>query len=635
MVFARRLVCAALALYLSGCGIGEKAGDPVLRQAIAQKFIVDFRYYCPEMPAGEKCEEPVTELQPELADLIAEYGAGGVVLFADNLVDIEQIVRLNHDLQAAARRSPGQVPLLLSIDQEGGRVVRLPRALATSFTGNMAIGATYENSGTRWASKSAAIIGAELKTLGFNVNFAPTMDVNSNLDNPVINTRSFGEDPQVVGDLGVAAVRAYHAAGIATAVKHFPGHGDTSVDSHTGLPLVERSREEADALDLAPFRQVFAEAPPALVMTAHIQYPALGSDMLKGRDGEKMLAPATLSRTILTDLLREELGYDGVVVSDALDMVGISGYFDVEDAVIKSFDAGADIALMPIKIRSRADLQKWSKLIDRVEIALNRGELDEEEFWTSVQRVKRLKQNFIDQHWNVMEVETKLAVAKEKLGNRDHRAAEFALARESLTQVTGAEQLSLPLSPEDARHIHLLLPETSMAGVFEAEIARLQQAGEISGVRVTVSSPDEHDPAQLDGALLEASTVIAVTLYPFDGWREIGGPEPTAARMVNAEGYLERLESLLAASRAAGNKNILVNMRTPLENGAFTGVVDAMIDTYDYKAFEGEDGALTGPVYRALLRSLLLDGRLQGRSPVGLRQPSAVAVSGAGQGDGA
>lgn len=195
------------------------------------------------------------------------------------------------------------------------------------MTGNMSIGATYAKHGSDYASASAKVIAKELRAVGFNVNYAPTLDVNMNPNNPVINVRSFGEDPARVAELGGAQVDAYQHQQVIAALKHFPGHGDTNVDSHTGLPKVMHSKEQVMAQDIAPFRAVIeAGHAPGMIMTAHIQYPALDSSTFVSKQGQTMVKPATMSRAIMTSLLREELGYQGVTITDALDMAGISDF---------------------------------------------------------------------------------------------------------------------------------------------------------------------------------------------------------------------------------------------------------------------------------------------------------------------
>jgi beta-N-acetylhexosaminidase len=340
-----------------------------LEQQLGQKLILDFRYFC-QHGASTKCRIPMTELPNELSTAIAKYDIGGVILFSENTQSIEQTITLNSQLQTAASKSSSKLPLFISIDQEGGRVARLPRDVATSFTGNMSIGATYKKHGTSFAKKTATVIAKELNSLGINVNYAPTVDVNMNPDNPVINVRSFGENPVLVSKLGAAQVAGFENNGVITSLKHFPGHGDTNVDSHTGLPQVNHSKEIIYEQDLSPFKHIIAKQNPGMIMTAHIQYPALDSTTFVSIDGKTMIKPATMSRAIITDILRGELNYQGVVVTDALDMAGISNFFTPTQAVINTFAAGADIALMPVEIRTPDDLNKLDALIKELVAAV-------------------------------------------------------------------------------------------------------------------------------------------------------------------------------------------------------------------------------------------------------------------------
>ncbi|MBL0710064.1 MAG: glycoside hydrolase family 3 protein, partial [Colwellia sp.] len=321
----------------------EKIMFTDFERKIAQKLALDIRYFCDDAlikVKGKYCQQGVTKLPKDLADLIQETDIGGVVLFAENLIDNQQIIQLTTDLQKAALASKSAKPLIISIDQEGGRVARLPHA--TSFAGNMAIGATYASHKTEYATKVSEVIGAELASLGINNNYAPVVDVNTNIDNPVINTRSFGENPQHVAELGVAVVNGLQSKGIMATLKHFPGHGDTHVDSHLGLPRVDHNLALIEKSDLAPFKWVIEHSHPAMIMTAHIQYPALDSSTVINKNGNETIRPATMSRKILTDLLREKMAFKGIIATDALDMAGIAHYFDEVSATVEALSAGAD-----------------------------------------------------------------------------------------------------------------------------------------------------------------------------------------------------------------------------------------------------------------------------------------------------
>ncbi|WP_301125772.1 glycoside hydrolase family 3 protein [Streptomyces cacaoi] len=267
------------------------------------------------------------------AEVIAKYRPGGVIYFdarrgPDNVQQPRQVAHLSNGLQRTALSGGARVPLLVSIDQEGGSVVLRMREPATQLPGNMALAAGRS---LRDATGSAEIIGTELAAMGINQNYAPDSDVNINPANPVIGVRSFGSDTDLCADFVPATVRGYHNSGIASAAKHFPGHGDTDVDSHTGLPQIGHSREELERIDLPPFRAAIRQGVDT-IMTAHIVVPALDASEV----------PATMSHDIVTGLLREKLGFEGVIATDALDMQGASDSFPPDVAPVRALSAGCD-----------------------------------------------------------------------------------------------------------------------------------------------------------------------------------------------------------------------------------------------------------------------------------------------------
>lgn len=270
------------------------------------------------------------ELTQEVARFIVELRAGGVILFGKNISGVAQVTQLNRDLQALAARH-GLPPLIIGIDEEGGRVSRMPADgqnwIAPSQMAQAAAGGAA-------VATSAGVIARRLRKLGFNLDFAPVADLNSDPSNPAIGIRSFGIDPELIGQAVARAVRAYLAEGIAPCVKHFPGHGDTGVDSHLGLPVVSHDLAHLELFELKPFRHAFAAGVPAL-MSAHILYPQIEPSGL----------PATLSPYFLTRLLREEMGYGGLVFSDALEMQAIAKIYPGPEASFMTLSAGADIAL--------------------------------------------------------------------------------------------------------------------------------------------------------------------------------------------------------------------------------------------------------------------------------------------------
>ena len=241
--------------------IEEKISHMTLDEKIGQMLMLEFRNW--EDENGELKE--VTELNDDIKNAIKKYRIGGIILFAENVRDTEQTTKLTHNIQKTAIEN-GLDPLLISIDQEGGIVVRL--GTGTSLPGNMALGATKDK---KLAYEYGKIIAEEIKALGINVNLAPVMDTNNNPSNPVIGLRSISSDPKLVGELGSEIVKGLQENGVSAAVKHFPGHGDTAVDSHLGLPVVDKSYKEVEYLELIPFNKASNEGVD-MIMTAHISF---------------------------------------------------------------------------------------------------------------------------------------------------------------------------------------------------------------------------------------------------------------------------------------------------------------------------------------------------------------------------
>ncbi|MFD5984019.1 glycoside hydrolase family 3 protein [Streptomyces cyaneofuscatus] len=303
------------------------------------------------------------------AELVSTYHVGGIIYFAwaHNTRDPHQIAALSNGIQQAALGKRSRVPLLISTDQEHGIVCRVGEP-ATLLPGAMALGAGGSRSDTR---RAAWIAGAELAALGINQNYAPDADVNVNPANPVIGVRSFGSDPESVAELVAAQVKGYQGAGVAATAKHFPGHGDTSTDSHTGLPVIEHTRQEWEELDAPPFRAAI-RARIDSIMTAHIVVPAL----------DPSEDPATLSRPILTGILREELGYDGVVVTDSLGMEGVRTKYGDDRVPVLALLAGVDQLLNPPNLSVA-----WNAVLE----AVRGGEISAARIEESVLRILRLK----------------------------------------------------------------------------------------------------------------------------------------------------------------------------------------------------------------------------------------------------
>lgn len=269
-----------------------------------------------------------TRVDTPIAALVERWQPAGFILFRRNIASPRRLAELCRDLHLLY---PASDPPLISVDQEGGRVARL-RAPFTELPSARVLGRHYLRTGSLdLIEQAAAVTAAELTAVGINFNYAPVMDVDSNPANPVIGDRAFAARPETVAEIGSCQVRAFQQQGLLACAKHFPGHGDTSTDSHAELPVVVRDRAALEAVELPPFRAAVA-AGVAAVMTAHVLYPALDERF-----------PATLSRPILTDLLRDDLGFEGLIVTDNMEMKGVWGRWPAEELVRLGLGAGCDL----------------------------------------------------------------------------------------------------------------------------------------------------------------------------------------------------------------------------------------------------------------------------------------------------
>jgi beta-N-acetylhexosaminidase len=339
-------------------------------------------------------------------EIVEGMHAGAVVLLGRNVGD-----PIETRATVAKLQSISKIPLLVAVDQEGGGVNRFKDPFH-EFPGNMALGAIACGSGLAIAGelteRQAAAQASELRSIGINWNFAPVLDINNNPDNPIIGVRSYGEDPALVGHLGIAAIRGYQSAGIMACAKHFPGHGDTSVDSHHALPMVNEGRARLDRIELAPFRTAIEQDVPS-IMTTHILFNAL--------DRER---PATISRTILTKLLRKEFGYDGLVITDCLEMNAIANTVGTARGAVEALKAGADMGLICHTLEVQQETYK------AIIQAVLTGELPVERLDEAVERVLHAKRDFSRQGSHSDEFPWLRA---------EHHELEAEIARRSITIV--------------------------------------------------------------------------------------------------------------------------------------------------------------------------------------------------------
>jgi len=387
-----------------------------LEQAVGQQFLLTF----------EGREAP----PEQFLEVLRGQHVGGVVLFRHkNMGNLAELRGLTQALQHAAAES-GQPPLLIAADQEGGQLIAVDQT--TPFPGNMALGAAGSD---KLAYKVGRAIGKELSAVGINVDFAPVCDVNSNPQNPVIGTRSFGEDPKLVARLSVALIRGLQSAGVAATAKHFPGHGDTSSDSHQNAPVVKHDARRIRSVELVPFRAAVSSG-VRLVMTAHIVVPAL--------NGGSNELPATLSPRILRDLLRRKMRFNGAIVSDALDMHAMEQGHGYVAETMAAVAAGIDLLLF------NHDLSRVEPACSNLVQAARRGLLSAYEIYASARRILALKD------WVKRQRQESLAI----IGCNEHLRLAQEVARKSITLVRDtAHQLPVRVGADDKIAVALPRPE--------------------------------------------------------------------------------------------------------------------------------------------------------------------------------
>jgi beta-N-acetylhexosaminidase len=453
-------------------------------------------------------------------ELLDKYHLGGVIYFAwsNNVADPQQIAGLSNGLQRVATRQRSRVPLLISTDQEHGVVTRVGPP-ATQLPGNMALGAGRSEAN---AFDAAQISGKELRAVGINQNFAPVADVNVNAQNPVIGVRSFGSDPSLVSSLVSASVAGYRDANVAATAKHFPGHGDTATDSHTGVPIITHSRAEWDSIDAPPFRAAVRQGIDT-IMTAHIVVPAL----------DPSGNPATLSKPIITGVLRGELGYDGVVITDALTMQGVRDGFGDDRIPVLALQAGVDQLLMPAP-------GKLDIAYNAVLNAVRSGELTEERIDASVNRVLRLKmKRGLFEKKNVFVDESKVG---SRVGTAAHQARAQQITDATVTLVKD-DANALPLAEDGSRVL------VTGASVTPTLAERIGARGLATTVLNTGTAPTD---AQIATAVEQANASAQVVVA------------------TNKASANVRQQTLVKQLLATGKPVIVVAVRDPYDIAYFT-----------------------------------------------------------------
>ena len=483
-----------------------------------------------------------TRINADIKSIITQQCVGGVTVFARNIQSPRQIATLTNDLQKLTQETEHQIPLFIAIDQEGGWVARLKTG-ATVLPGNMALGAAGS---VELAEQAGKITATELAAVGVNLNFAPVMDVNNNPHNPVIDRRSFGECPDLVSRLGSAHIKGSQQNGVLATAKHFPGHGDTTVDSHMDLPTFGGDVERIRAIELKPFRAAI-EAKVGAIMTAHIIYSALDSDY-----------PATLSHPILTDLLRGELGFGGIIITDDMEMKAIDKRYRTGEAAVMAIEAGADMVLSLWKYQNQV------KVFNALVSAVKSGRISEARIDGSIKRILKYKKAYGVFDWET----TASSKAIKLVGSESHRRVAAAIANQAITIVkdqsgilslsTGACPLVIGSSPLLFNLLKVRFANSSSARIpvqpkIEAVLPTLELQAE--NANVVIAGISNHRQAELIHELstkIKAPIIVAAFGSPYSLQRCPNVSASLAAYDIHYESVLAAVKVIVGESDAQG-----------------------------------------------------------------------------------
>ncbi|HFD2052412.1 glycoside hydrolase family 3 protein [Clostridium perfringens] len=551
----------------------EIVSNMTLEEKLGQMIMPDFRMWQED---GTKEPSDLTEINSEVAEVIDKYDLGGVILFAENVKEISQTTTLIHDLQEVAiNDEDGNLPLLITLDQEGGIVTRLGEG--TNLPGNMALGATRNE---KSSYDAGYVIGRELNALGVNVNFAPVLDTNNNPENPVIGVRSISSNPELVGKLGKNIAKGIQDQGVAATAKHFPGHGDTSTDSHYGLPMVNKSIEELRETELKPFK-IAIENGIDMIMTAHIQFPQIEKDtFISKKDGSQISIPATLSDDIIKGILREEMEYDGVVITDAMNMKAISDHFGELESTKIAINAGIDIILMPTILRNNEDVKKLDYIVNGILDSIKSGEIKEEEITDSAERIVKLKidRGIIDLKNNNASLEEKIKKAKKTVGSIENRNIERRIAEEAIT-ITKNEDNILPLNPKEGEKVLLIAPNESQIYSMKFGINRLIHENSLN--KIQLDTYEYNNIGVIDDVLrekIESSDYIIVASLASN-----------ADHLKPGTWNRDLPRSVIDYGNKLNKDTVLISLRNPYDLAAYDNA-KAQVVSYGFKGMDPTEG---------------------------------------------
>ncbi|MCL1786402.1 MAG: beta-N-acetylhexosaminidase [Defluviitaleaceae bacterium] len=506
-----------------------------LKQKIGQMFLVPIEG---------------TALSADTREHILKYNIGNFIYFAKNLTDYQSIRALSDSLQQAAQDASG-IPAFISTDQEGGMVARAYSG-ATHYPSNMAITAAGMGSSLE---KMGEMVATELKGLGINLNHAPVLDVNNNPQNPVIGIRSYSDKPEVVATMATDYIRGLQKGGVLANAKHFPGHGDTHQDSHLALPSIAHDMDRLNAVELVPFKAAIADGVGS-VMTAHIIFKAI--------DGER---PATLSPDVLNNLLRRDLGFDGLILTDSMTMQAIQDHYGLEKGCVLAVQAGVDILCL------NANQAGQARCFDAVLAAVESGDIPMEKIDAAVARILKYKAIYAAGGKNADLVEK----------YPEHEALADEISEKSITLVRANDAL-LPLT---GKNVFVISPPPSTANIADDTLVKQEtfckKAAEALGCDYAEISTN---PAAAEIAATMQKAAADIVLYA--SYNAIQNP-----------GQVQ----LFNALKAAGKQVVLVSLRVPYDILVMESA-DAYIAAYEYT------NRAVGNAIKAIMGEVPFAGRL-------------------------
>ncbi len=509
-----------------------------------------------------------TIISEEMTHLIREHHVGGVILFGRNIGCPEDVLNLTRNLQNVAKHAGHQYPLLICMDQENGAVRRLGEG-TTIFPGSMLLGATDNPQN---AYDVGVATGKELKALGINWNLAPVVDVNNNPLNPVIGIRSYGESPERVSEFGKAAMKGMQDAGVITTLKHFPGHGDTDTDSHFDLPVISHNMDRLEEVELKPFIHGI-QGGADTIMTAHVYFPAI--EKTEG-------VPATISKKVITGLLRKKLGFKGVITTDCLEMNAIKNTIGTARGAVEALKAGVDLLMVSHSFH----LQK--ETIHAIIEAVESGEIDERLIDQAYERVQKLKQKYLK--WEEIPINASNLSVPEVVGCKEHIQLANDVYRQGITILQNKRNI-LPLSSSSEHRVLVVYPENRFTMQVEDKKYAALSLGDIvqkihpaADVAVLLNPPCKEEVEQIKVKAENYDTIIIGTLTVLPG---------------------DPLITLIEELNKTNQNIIVVAMRSPYDL-AFLPDVPVYVCTYEF----------TYPALNIAVKALYGIEKVSGKLPV-------------------